>query len=46
MTEVLTRLLPKTLSENHMIPSSFEVIGHIAHLNLLPAHEPHKKLIG
>lgn len=29
-----------------MIPSSFETIGHIAHLNLFPEHAPYKKLIG
>jgi tRNA (guanine37-N1)-methyltransferase len=29
-----------------MIPSSFEVVGHIAHLNLFPCHEKYKKIIG
>ncbi|CAK4086804.1 unnamed protein product [Aphanomyces euteiches] len=40
---VLRRLLPESITE---IPSSFETIGHIAHLNLRDAHLPYKHLIG
>ncbi len=39
--QVLQKLLPKGVD----IPSSFEAIGHIAHLNLREQHEPHKLLI-
>ncbi len=39
--EVLQRLLPSGVE----IPSSFETIGHIAHLNLREAHLPFKFLI-
>ena len=39
--EVLQRLLPSGVE----IPSSFETIGHIAHLNLREAHLPFKLLI-
>ncbi|KAF0691346.1 Aste57867_17402 [Aphanomyces stellatus] len=40
---VLRRLLPDTITE---IPSSFETIGHIAHLNLRDFHLPYKHVIG
>ncbi|KAD3066884.1 hypothetical protein E3N88_34764 [Mikania micrantha] len=41
MNEVLEALLPK-----HMIvPSSFETVGHIIHLNLRDEHLPYKNLI-
>ena len=46
MSEVLQRLFPKEFTEKNLIPSSFETVGHIAHLNLLPAHEKFKRLIG
>ncbi|XP_024518521.1 tRNA (guanine(37)-N1)-methyltransferase isoform X1 [Selaginella moellendorffii] len=39
---VLREILPKTCE----VPSSFETIGHIAHLNLRDEHLPYKKLIG
>ncbi|KAK1325303.1 tRNA (guanine(37)-N1)-methyltransferase 1 [Acorus calamus] len=42
MNEILETLLPNGMT----IPSSFEVIGHIAHLNLGEEHQPYKKLIG
>ncbi|XP_037497899.1 tRNA (guanine(37)-N1)-methyltransferase 1 isoform X1 [Jatropha curcas] len=41
MNEVLEALLP----EGVIIPSSFEIIGHIAHLNLRDEHLPYKNLI-
>ncbi|XP_031473676.1 tRNA (guanine(37)-N1)-methyltransferase 1 [Nymphaea colorata] len=39
--EVLEYLLP----ENVITPTSFETVGHIAHLNLRDEHLPYKKLI-
>uniref|UniRef100_A0A804N3M0 SAM-dependent methyltransferase TRM5/TYW2-type domain-containing protein n=1 Tax=Zea mays TaxID=4577 RepID=A0A804N3M0_MAIZE len=41
MSEVLEVLLP----EGVIIPTGFETIGHIAHLNLRDEHMPYKKLI-
>uniref|UniRef100_A0A9I9DH33 tRNA (guanine(37)-N1)-methyltransferase n=1 Tax=Cucumis melo TaxID=3656 RepID=A0A9I9DH33_CUCME len=41
MNEVLEALLPKDM----IIPSAFETVGHIAHLNLRDEHLPYKKLI-
>ncbi|CAN1775190.1 tRNA (guanine(37)-N1)-methyltransferase 1 [Linum perenne] len=41
MNEILEALLPKDM----IIPSAFETIGHIAHLNLKDEHLPYKKLI-
>lgn len=39
--EVLKKLLPDGVE----VPASFETIGHIAHLNLRPPHEPYRLLI-
>ncbi|KAL2472609.1 tRNA (guanine(37)-N1)-methyltransferase 2 [Forsythia ovata] len=39
--EILEVLLPKGM----IIPSAFETVGHIAHLNLRDEHLPHKNLI-
>lgn len=39
-------ILDATLPDGIDIPSSFETIGHIAHLNLRPEHESFKNLIG
>ena len=39
-------ILAATLPDGMDVPSSFETIGHIAHLNLRPEHEPFKHLIG
>ncbi|CAB4277641.1 unnamed protein product [Prunus armeniaca] len=41
MNEILEALLP----EGMIIPSAFETVGHIAHLNLRDEHLPYKKLI-
>ena len=41
MDAALRRLLPKGME----VPSSFETIGHIAHLNLRDEQLPHKHLI-
>ncbi|XP_048319102.2 tRNA (guanine(37)-N1)-methyltransferase 1 [Ziziphus jujuba] len=41
MNEILEDLLPKGM----IIPSAFETVGHIAHLNLRDEHIPYKKLI-
>ncbi|XP_022632674.1 tRNA (guanine(37)-N1)-methyltransferase 1 isoform X2 [Vigna radiata var. radiata] len=41
MTEVLETLLP----EGMIVPSAFESVGHIAHLNLREEHLPYKRLI-
>eukprot|EP00668_Euglena_longa_P033467 GGOE01043040.1.p1 GENE.GGOE01043040.1~~GGOE01043040.1.p1 ORF type:complete len:502 (+),score=132.03 GGOE01043040.1:48-1553(+) len=40
--EVLRQVMPPGIP----IPTSFEQVGHIAHLNLKPAHEPYKHIIG
>lgn len=40
--EVLRNLLPEDVT----VPSSFETVGHIAHLNLRDEHEDYKRLIG
>ena len=42
----LQDLMKKFLPEDCVIPSSFETVGHIARLNLLPEQQPYKKLIG
>ncbi|XP_075521796.1 tRNA (guanine(37)-N(1))-methyltransferase 1 isoform X1 [Primulina tabacum] len=41
MNEILEVVLPKGM----IIPSSFEIVGHIAHLNLRDEHLPYKKVI-
>ncbi|KAK9056988.1 hypothetical protein SSX86_024354 [Deinandra increscens subsp. villosa] len=41
MDEVLEALLP----EHMIVPSSFETVGHIIHLNLRDEHLPYKNLI-
>ncbi|KAF1898135.1 hypothetical protein Lal_00032900 [Lupinus albus] len=41
MNEILEALLP----EGVVVPSGFEIVGHIARLNLRDEHLPHKKLI-
>lgn len=40
--EIMKELLPSDV----VIPSSFEIIGHIAHLNLRAPQLPYKHLIG
>ncbi|OHT11152.1 tRNA (guanine(37)-N1)-methyltransferase [Tritrichomonas foetus] len=42
----LQDLMKLFLPEGCVIPSSFETIGHIARLNLLPEQQDYKKLIG
>lgn len=39
--QILEALLPKGM----IVPSAFETVGHIAHLNLREEHAPYKKLI-
>lgn len=41
MDEVLEELLPKGM----VVPSSYELVGHIAHLNLRTEHLPYRRLI-
>ena len=41
--QCLRRLLPEGIDE---IPSSFEQVGHVAHVNLRAEHLPYKTLIG
>ncbi|XXG71301.1 hypothetical protein AAC387_Pa07g0585 [Persea americana] len=41
MSEILEAVLPKGM----IIPSAFETVGHIAHLNLRDEHLPYKKVI-
>ena len=38
--------MKKVLPEGIVIPTSFETIGHIAHLNLREEHLPYKNIIG
>ena len=40
---ILRAVLPATVKE---VPSGFEVVGHIAHLNLKEEVMPYKKIIG
>ena len=40
--EVLTELLPTNVA----VPMGYEVVGHLAHFNLLPEHWPHRHVIG
>ena len=42
MKAVLKAILP----EGTEVPTSFETIGHIIHINLRSSHEPYKKIIG
>ncbi|PRP75835.1 putative tRNA (guanine-N(1)-)-methyltransferase [Planoprotostelium fungivorum] len=42
--QVLKRILPSHLSEKG-VPSAFEVIGHIAHVNLRPEYDEYKHQI-
>ncbi|CAL5357397.1 unnamed protein product [Camellia sinensis] len=41
MNEILEALLPNSM----IVPSAFETVGHITHLNLRDEHLPYKKLI-
>ncbi|EOA18617.1 hypothetical protein CARUB_v10007190mg [Capsella rubella] len=41
MIEILEAVLPKGV----IVPSAFEMVGHIAHLNLRDEHIPYKRLI-
>ncbi|KAH9293270.1 hypothetical protein KI387_041520, partial [Taxus chinensis] len=41
MHEVLHELLPKGM----VVPSAFELVGHIIHLNLRTEHLPYRRLI-
>lgn len=41
LLKVLEALLPKGM----IVPSAFETVGHIAHLNLRDEHLPYKRLI-
>ncbi|XP_045801433.1 tRNA (guanine(37)-N1)-methyltransferase 1 isoform X1 [Trifolium pratense] len=41
MNEILEAMLP----EGMIVPTAFETVGHIAHLNLREEHLPYKKLI-
>lgn len=40
---ILKAVLPESVKE---VPSGFEVVGHIAHLNLKEELMPYKKIIG
>nr|GMD58034.1 tRNA (guanine(37)-N1)-methyltransferase 1 [Ipomoea batatas] len=41
----IVQVLEAILPEGMIVPSSFETVGHIAHLNLRDEHLPYKKLI-
>ena len=42
LEQVLSAVLPAGVPA----PSSFETVGHLAHVNLLPVHLPYRRLIG
>jgi len=42
LLQVLRRLLPMSVD----VPTAFETVGHMAHLNLREQHIPFKHLIG
>jgi tRNA (guanine37-N1)-methyltransferase len=48
LTTLLRRALPASVisAAGGAIPSAFETVGHIAHLNLLDAYLPYRHLIG
>ena len=43
--QIFRAIFPDDIDDTEVV-SAFETIGHIAHLNLKPCHEPYKKLIG
>ena len=40
---LLNQLLPKSV---HPVPTAFETVGHVAHLNLKQDHLPYRRMIG
>lgn len=42
---ILPQILEALLPEGLVVPSAFETVGHIAHLNLRDEHHFYKKLI-
>ncbi|KAK1352474.1 hypothetical protein POM88_053413 [Heracleum sosnowskyi] len=44
-SESVTPILEALLPEGLIVPSAFETVGHIAHLNLRDEHQAYKKLI-
>lgn len=42
---ILLQILEALLPEGLIVPSAFETVGHIAHLNLRDEHHSYKKLI-
>ena len=45
VTQILRSILPETISDTDIV-SSFEIVGHIAHLNLKECHAEYKNIIG
>jgi hypothetical protein len=43
---IADEILRKILPDNVEVPTGFETIGHVAHLNLRPEHLPFKQIIG
>ncbi|EST09920.1 tRNA transferase Trm5/Tyw2 [Kalmanozyma brasiliensis GHG001] len=44
--QILEALLPQSLVAADGVPSGFTIVGHIAHLNLLPVYTPYRFLVG
>ncbi|TXG67172.1 hypothetical protein EZV62_008447 [Acer yangbiense] len=45
MNELARKILEALLPKGMIVPSAFETVGHIAHLNLRDEHLPYKRLI-
>ncbi|KAJ9476855.1 tRNA (guanine(37)-N1)-methyltransferase [Pseudozyma hubeiensis] len=44
--QILEALLPSTIVSADGVPTGFTIVGHIAHLNLLPTYLPFRYLVG
>lgn len=44
-SQIIRAILPPSI-EDTLVVSGFEIVGHIAHLNLKECHQPYKSIIG